>query len=51
MTQGGFGFHKIWENLPSWFEKLDIEAIKKKAGIKSNTEQMNSPDKKLILDS
>ncbi|MEJ2032973.1 MAG: dual specificity protein phosphatase family protein [Deltaproteobacteria bacterium] len=46
MTQGGFGFHKIWENLPSWFENLDIEAIKKKAGINSNKEPMNSPDKK-----
>ncbi len=46
MTEGGFGFHKIWENLPRWFENLDIEAIKKKAGIKSDTEQMNSPDKK-----
>jgi len=46
MTQGGFGFHKIWKNLPNWFENLDIEAIKKKAGIKSSTEQTNSPDKK-----
>ena len=34
MTQGGFGFHEIWKNLPNWFENLDIEAIKKKAGIK-----------------
>ena len=46
MTQGGFGFHEIWKNLPNWFEDLDIEAIKKKAGIKSSTEQTNSPDKK-----
>ena len=46
MTQGGFGFHEIWKNLPDWFENLDIEAIKKKAGIKSSTEQTNSPDKK-----
>lgn len=46
MTQGGFGFHEIWKNLPNWFENLDIEAIKKKAGIKSSTEQTNSPDKK-----
>jgi protein tyrosine phosphatase (PTP) superfamily phosphohydrolase (DUF442 family) len=38
MTQGGFGFHEIWKNLPSWFENLDIEALKKKAGIKSYTE-------------
>jgi protein tyrosine/serine phosphatase len=46
MTQGGFGFHEIWKNLPDWFENLDIETIKKKAGIKSGTEQTNSPDKK-----
>jgi len=46
MTEGGFGFHAIWENLISWFEKLDIEAIRNKAGIKSSTEQMKSPDKK-----
>jgi protein tyrosine/serine phosphatase len=46
MTQGGFGFHEIWKNLPGWFEDLDIEAIKKKAGIKSGTEEMNSPEKK-----
>jgi protein tyrosine/serine phosphatase len=46
MTQGGFGFHEIWKKLPDWFEDLDIEAIKKKAGIKSGTEQTNSPGKK-----
>jgi protein tyrosine/serine phosphatase len=46
MTQGGFGFHEMWKTLPNRFEKLDIEAIKKKAGIKSSTEQTNSPDKK-----
>ena len=46
MTQGGFGFHEMWKNLPNWFENLDIEAIKKRAGIKSSTEQANSPDKK-----
>ena len=46
MTLGGFGFHKIWENLPSWFENLDIESIKKKSGIETNIEQLNPPDKK-----
>jgi protein tyrosine/serine phosphatase len=46
MTQGGFGFHEIWKNLPNWLENLDIEAIKKKAGVKTSTEQTNSPDKK-----
>ena len=38
MTQGGFGFHGIWENLLNWFEHLDVEAIKMKAGITPNTE-------------
>ncbi|MFH1999373.1 MAG: tyrosine-protein phosphatase, partial [Planctomycetota bacterium] len=37
MTQGEFGFHEIWKNLPSWFEILYIEAIKKKAGITAGT--------------
>jgi protein tyrosine/serine phosphatase len=34
MTQGGFGFHGIWENLIQWMNGLDIDGIKKKAGIK-----------------
>jgi len=34
MTQGGFGFHGIWENLVHWMNGLDIDGIKKKAGIK-----------------
>jgi len=33
MTQGEFGFHEMWKNLPPWIKDLDIEAIKKKAGI------------------
>ena len=33
MREGGFGFHEIWVTLPEWFEKLDIDAIKKKVGI------------------
>jgi len=34
MTQGGFGFHGIWENLIQWINGLDIDRIKKKAGIR-----------------
>jgi protein tyrosine/serine phosphatase len=34
MAQGGFGFHGIWENLIQWINGLDIESIKKKAGIR-----------------
>jgi protein tyrosine phosphatase (PTP) superfamily phosphohydrolase (DUF442 family) len=33
MTDGGFGFHEIWANLPEWIKKLDVEKIKKEAGI------------------
>ena len=34
MAQGGFGFHGIWENLIQWINGLDIERIKKRAGIR-----------------
>ena len=33
MTKGGFGFHEVWVNLPGWIADLDIERIKKKAGL------------------
>jgi protein tyrosine/serine phosphatase len=34
MTEGGFGFHTIWLNLVPWINGVDVEGIKKKAGIK-----------------
>ncbi len=34
MVQGGFGFHEVWQNLPGWITELDIESIRKDAGIK-----------------
>jgi protein tyrosine phosphatase (PTP) superfamily phosphohydrolase (DUF442 family) len=34
MIQGGFGFHGVWDNLIQWISTLDVERIKKKAGIK-----------------
>jgi len=43
MTQGGYGFHEIWPNLPAWIKALDIEALRKEAGIKEQpaaTERM-----------
>lgn len=39
MTQGGFGFHEVWGNLPSWIADLDVESIRRDAGIKIGTEQ------------
>jgi len=44
MTEGGFGFHEVWENLPEWIQELDIDSIKKDAGIKANTEQTPAGD-------
>jgi protein tyrosine/serine phosphatase len=41
MTEGGFGFHRIWSNLPEWIQKLNIDLIKRQAGIKSLTDQGN----------
>jgi len=32
MTKGGFGFHSIWQNLPDYVRKLDVEEIKRNAG-------------------
>ena len=29
MTEGGFGFHAIWGNIPSWIKNLDVEALQK----------------------
>ena len=34
MTDGGFGYHAIWKNLIEYLNKLDIEALRKKAGIR-----------------
>lgn len=39
MTQGGFGFHPIWSLLPLWVHALDIDRIKREAGIKSLPEK------------
>lgn len=33
MKQGGFTFNPVWQNLVKYIEKLDVEALKKRAGI------------------
>jgi len=38
MSEGGFGFHEIWVNLPGWIQDLDMDSIKKDAGIKTKAE-------------
>ena len=34
MSEGEFGFHGIWQDLIQWIDALDLERIKKRAGIK-----------------
>lgn len=33
MTEGHFGFHTVWDNLRRWIYQLDIDEIKRQAGI------------------
>jgi protein tyrosine/serine phosphatase len=35
MTEGGFGFHPIWQNIVEFVKKTDVERIRKLAGIQS----------------
>lgn len=35
MTEGGYGFHAVWDNLIEFLQKVDVEAIRRKAGIAS----------------
>lgn len=37
MTMGGFGFHGVWQNLIQWISALDVEKIKRKAGIRESS--------------
>jgi len=46
MTQGGYGFHGIWENLIQQINKLDINKIKFKAGITGNPKLLHLPIEK-----
>ena len=34
MREGGYGFHPVWQNLVNYFNALDIEKLKKEAGLK-----------------
>jgi protein tyrosine phosphatase (PTP) superfamily phosphohydrolase (DUF442 family) len=33
MQEGGYGFHSLWKNLVPWVKQLDIEQLKRKAGL------------------
>lgn len=38
MTEGGFGFHEVWQNLPKWIDELDVATLGKEAAGERNTE-------------
>jgi protein tyrosine/serine phosphatase len=33
MIDGGYGFHEVWANIVPWINKLDVERIRKEAGL------------------
>jgi len=33
MTEGGYNFHGVFENLINWINELDVDAVKKDAGL------------------
>ena len=33
MTKGGFGFHEVWVNIVPWLHALDIDSLRREAGI------------------
>jgi len=37
MTEGGYGYHEIWKNLLTWIQRMDIESLRRDAGIEGNT--------------
>jgi protein tyrosine phosphatase (PTP) superfamily phosphohydrolase (DUF442 family) len=45
MTEGGFNFHAVFDNLSEWIQKLDVESIKKDAGIPISTEPVAGWDR------
>ena len=44
MTKGGFGFHAVFENLPEWIQELDVDSLRRDAGIMPGTEQTPAVD-------
>jgi len=43
MTDGGFGYHTVWRNLIKYLNELDVEELKKKAGMAgANSKVQNS---------
>jgi protein tyrosine/serine phosphatase len=37
MREGGFGYHEVWVNLPDYFRNLDVEDLRRQAGVPAPT--------------
>lgn len=35
MTDGDYGFHEVWINLPNWIDQIDVESIRKELKLNS----------------
>ena len=42
MKEGGYGFHKVFGNLITYLEKMDVEKLKKKAGVPTRKSDSSS---------
>jgi protein tyrosine phosphatase (PTP) superfamily phosphohydrolase (DUF442 family) len=38
MTEGGYGFHEIWQNLVHWLDDADLSRIRREAGLANKGE-------------
>lgn len=43
MTGGGFGYHTVWTNLIQYLNELDVQALKKKAGLSLSSVPSGKP--------
>jgi hypothetical protein len=44
MTDGGFGYHEVWKNLPKWIREMDVQSVKKDAGIVAGAQQSSAAE-------
>jgi protein tyrosine/serine phosphatase len=48
MTEGGFGFQSVFGNLPKWILELDVELIKKEAGLNTPSSEQSDEVKVIV---
>jgi len=43
MTEGGFGFNPAWQNLVNYVRKVDVEKLKRQAGLAPASQPLTQP--------